>query len=162
MKIEDFKFRVWNETNKFYVDKSKNEYNDEKTMFIPTIAQHADFDHSVFIKFIYLGDKKGYFDVLSSSHNIDIKDEAINKSEYIIELYIGLTDKNDKEIYVGDILRVTCPEDGFDKMFEVVHSMLYGVELEGDSCVFDTKILRLDNHIVEVIGNIHEDKELLT
>ena len=86
--------------------------------------------------------------------------------DIILEQYTGLKDKNGKEIYEGDILRLTR-EVARDK------STLYQVVWNEPTAEFDTKNLDekgldigyLNKTAAEkdylVIGNIHENPELI-
>ena len=89
--------------------------------------------------------------------------------------YTGLTDKNGKEIYERDIVKLTVPdrhytmqgngysdimrEDGFEFVGEVkfLHAMWFIKEsLDGYPLIFDT------NQTLEVIGNIYQHKHLIS
>jgi hypothetical protein len=74
--------------------------------------------------------------------------------EYIVEQYTGLLDKNGREIYEGDILRDV---DGMDRDGAVYWSAY------GAWHVRNYMPYMLSNVIasLEVIGNIHENPELL-
>ena len=68
----------------------------------------------------------------------------------VIEQYTGLKDKNGKEIFEGDVVRQFDDEEYFVVKFE------YGGFLP-----FTANMLTFDTDYCEVIGNIHENPELL-
>ena len=83
--------------------------------------------------------------------------------DYIWEQFTGLKDANGKEIYEGDIVhgydQEPDKEDGYigSSVIDVVN-FKYGAFWIGDSWY---KIMVMTPPIVEVIGNVHENPELL-
>ena len=89
-----------------------------------------------------------YFDSDGKAQQEDVEQETVGQ-------YTGLTDKNGKKIFEGDILEL----DGEDGFFEV--------EYDDDRAMFvtngDYTTFYFDNlwNEVEVIGNVYDNPELM-
>ena len=94
--------------------------------------------------------------ISSNRHRLDkffrlIMGNYLNTSEY--QQYVGLEDKNGKEIYEGDILRYDN-----HKCFVFYEDGQYHIKRNGTLVLFKRQIDALG---LEVVGNIFENKELV-
>lgn len=127
------KYRVWDNENK--------SYNDPYSYAYYALTQYGRLD------FYCHGDRM---------------DEA-DPDVYFVEQYTGLKDKNGKEIYEGDILGGIW-ESGFISWCEKCKQFQYhGAGIGCMACSGDVHWCEIveDDGKLEVIGNIHENPELL-
>ena len=80
--------------------------------------------------------------------------------------FTGLQDKNGKDIYCGDIVKLKENEYYFERSGEVIFEegtfKIKNVELWNDGTYNHYSLEILDTEFCEIIGNIHENKELIT
>ena len=116
-----------------------------------------DIERKGYIQGFNMVNYHGYFnkDLKKSIYRYDT---GWDEGEYILEQYTGFKDKNNKEIHEGDI----------DKVFgEII--MVYGCFIgrvfvlneEDEEDKKDTLLGNTSQNQREIIGNIHENPELL-
>lgn len=123
----------------------------------------------------FIKDTDEQFFILRDDYNIIEHDDQICREcrtvyiEIIPETlggYIGKEDKYDKDIYEGDIPKVShdLDEKGYslfyiDTYLDFTGYVVSWENIKGYSCI--THIIEEDYSNVEIIGNIHENPELM-
>ncbi|HFP7499180.1 TPA: YopX family protein [Campylobacter coli] len=144
MKLKDFDFRIWDNTEKRYLNEIELHKYDKSPVEAGTTFTETDRINEVeFVK---------------------------NKNDLEIELFTGYYDYKGNKIYIGDIIE--CLVFTNEKNSEIFYEIIcFDMELglcskssNGESgYLFDLR-MNSKNKIIEdvwVVGNIHENKELL-
>ena len=105
---------------------------------IETINQEANFQKSL----LYFGTHSDYSD------------------NVILMQFTGLTDKNGKEIYEGDIMRIPMTVGYATMVWEEEQAGFFAQIIEGEE-ILSARIDYANERGIEVIGNIYENRELL-
>ena len=102
-------------------------------------------------------EEKPHIIIISDDEDIDgLWCEVIPET---VGQYTGLTDKNGKKIFDGDI--VECVSGGEQAVISwLKYSACFGLSFDGWCCGFDNYDDNLPSDF-EVIGNIHDNPELL-
>ncbi|EDO7281980.1 YopX family protein [Campylobacter coli] len=144
MKLKDFDFRIWDNTEKRYLNKIELHKYDKSPVEAGTTFTETDRINEVeFVK---------------------------NKNDLEIELFTGYYDYKGNKIYIGDIIE--CLVFTNEKNSEIFYEIIcFDMELglcsklsNGDGgYLFDLRRHKNNKTIedVYVVGNIHENKELL-
>ncbi len=134
----EIKFRAWDKVYECYLYDVQNAYDTLSGCVKDENGEDAGYDEECFAGFL-------------------------DNDQYVVEQFTGLTDINGEDIYEGDIVHGYDQEpdrdDGYigSSVTDVVN-FKYGAFWIGDSWY---KVMVMTPPIVEVIGNVHENPELL-
>jgi len=86
------------------------------------------------------------------------------KDKFEVMQYTGLKDRNGKEIYEGDIFRITNPNSLYIVTWDEANGRFLGVAVGGVErrIAYVGMVDRNDKPAIEVIGNIYENVELIS
>ncbi len=129
------KFRIWDEENLLYLA-------EQESWGAPIVS--VALDGSVWVQYLS-GDNKC-------------------ETGYIIQQYIGIQDKNNKEIYEGDIIEFSLPADDTIYMGKVIwcedtlsYGVSFSIESSEEAHIEDLYSVKW----VKVLGNIFENPEMI-
>lgn len=108
-------------------------------------------------------------DCIEPSPNLDCNEykfaEQLGYKETYIMQYTSLKDKNGKEIYEGDILNVTTPDNSDYDWNNTIYKVQYddfGYEaIDKLGRAWDFYLLDSESIDIEVVGNIYENPDLI-
>ncbi|HEG0280289.1 TPA: hypothetical protein SB300_000405 [Campylobacter coli] len=153
MKLQDFDFRIWDNIENKYIETPHGLYIEN--------TEHNDASNCNRIIANY--EQREFY--MDNPYDWKNKEYFNNENAFSIELFTGLYDKKGNKIYEGDILYSfeDCSEDEAFK-YKVVfkEEAFYLVECGDNGEEYDEDLIsefRLTE--LEIMGNIHENAELL-
>ncbi|HDZ5348129.1 TPA: hypothetical protein R4O39_000349 [Campylobacter jejuni] len=153
MKLKDFDFRIWDNIEKKYIETPHGLYIEN--------TEHNDASNCNRIIANY--EQRAFY--IDNPYDWKNKEYFNNENAFSVELFTGLYDKKGNKIYEGDILYSFegCSEgEAFKYKAVLKEGAFYLVECGDDGEEYDEDLIsefRLEE--LEIVGNIHENAELL-
>ncbi|MCT2894080.1 YopX family protein [Lacticaseibacillus paracasei] len=132
----EIKFRAWDKENECYMYDIQRAYDTLSGCVKDENGEDAGYDEECFAGFL-------------------------DNDKYVVEQYTGLHDKNGREIYEGDIVHAYDQEPDRDEPDYRGSEATGIVEFHGSMFMLDDDIVLDYPPILEVIGNIFENTEML-
>lgn len=117
---------------------------------------------------LWVKDKRIYYSAVLEFEKRKMKLIPINDDNVEIELWSGFVDKNNKKIYDGDIVKYRNYDDNLIIIYNGTWHIVYAKLSEDLKFETSLKLQAIANReksrkltILEVLGNIHENPELL-
>lgn len=132
----EIKFRAWNKVWGMMSLVDKIEFEEGKPVSVSVTIKATDFDHTDEWSDYEVGD------------------------DIILQQYTGLKDKNGKEIFEGDIVKIAGHTDNDVVIFKDGAFCIEGWTNTLAELMTDWSS-NVDPELIEVIGNVHENPELL-
>ncbi|MCG4285848.1 YopX family protein [Lacticaseibacillus paracasei] len=132
----EIKFRAWDKENECYLYDIQRAYD--------MLSGHVKYD-----------------DGENACYDEDCFGDFLDNERYVVEQFTGLKDKNVRSIYEGDIVHAYDQEPDRDEPDYRGSEATGIVEFHGSMFMLDDDIVLDYPPILEVIGNIFEDKQLL-
>lgn len=133
----EIKFRVWDKY--------------EKQMYPISSIDYDIFSQE--IRIIAVGHKNGMCTAYNKNHN----SEKCDITALELMQYTGLHDKNGKEIYEGDIVKIKYRDEDIGKVIYEYN----GFSIDVTNMNKNYGRVSFVNNFMEVIGNIYDNPELL-
>lgn len=115
---------------------------------------HPNYPHESGRDFFF--QKENCYVICANNRDIFVAQNTIGQ-------FTGLTDKNGDKIFEGDIVKIICVLDDSERVTAVMYdSGLFGVKHKDPSIPSVIPLRAYDCYSqIEVIGNIHDNSELL-
>ena len=108
---------------------------------------------------------EGYYSKCKDKHYIDYEYNEVLTSFTVtpesVGQFTGLLDKNGNKIFEGDILKCISPNDGSEFISDFIATLSNGITFKNSDLNWDMTLFEYEWMEVEIIGNIHDNPELL-